>query len=96
MKAVILTVRKRFTKAEVVENLYFSFNEVTTWRELKKLVKRKHVFSYGQAMLDIQKEYGFEIDEDTMADEQQSIIEGIAEELGLQRRIDEMESFQTP
>ena len=96
MKPVILIVKRRFTKAEVVDALYLSFEDVTSYRELNRLVTRKHVLEFAQAILDVEKQYGTDIDEDTMADERQSIAQSMGEDLGLQARVEEQESFTKP
>lgn len=96
MKPVIFIVKRRFTKAEVVDALYLSFEDVTSYRELNRLVTRKHVLEFGQAILDVEKQYGTDIDEDTMADERQSIAQSMGEDLGLQARVEEQESFSKP
>jgi len=91
MKPVIFIIKRRFTKKEVVFEVYVSFQDVTTYRELNRLINEKHVRMFGQSILDIEREYGSEIDEDIMADERQTIAQSIGEELGLQKRLDELE-----
>lgn len=95
MKPVIIVTKTRFTKKEVIEAVLFRYEDVTTERELKRLIKRKHVLGFGKAWVDARADNGEDSFDETN-DAAHQIAEEIGTELGLQQRLEEDESFMSP
>jgi len=86
MKRVTFTKKYSFTKKEVVEALLMQFLNLTSVKELNKLVKRKHVAGYGQVYMDALNEYGSDIDEEDINELLNEFICNLANELGISDR----------
>lgn len=91
MKPVIIAqiIKRRFSKGELVNLLYSMYSEVTTIRELKRIVQRENVVEYGEAVVDIYRRYGNCIEEETIEHQKMATAEAIGEKLGLEERLEE-------